>query len=87
MYKRQGDIVGASNQLSIETEAELQIPNSDFETWSEKFVWKGTGKPGSIDIYTFYPYEAVSYTHLREARRPMNLVRRTRFDSANRRSC
>ena len=53
----EGDIVGASNQLSIETEAELQIPNSDFETWSEKFVWKGTGKPGSIDIYTFYPYE------------------------------
>ena len=45
--------MGASNQLSIETEAELQIPNSDFETWSEKFVWKGTGKPGSIDIYTF----------------------------------
>lgn len=61
----EGDIVGASNQLSIETEAELQIPNSDFETWSEKFVWKGTSLTGGdVDMYTFYPYDQENETDM-----------------------
>lgn len=35
----EGDIVGASNQLSIETEKELQVPNNGLEKWSYE---KGT---------------------------------------------
>lgn len=56
----EGDIVAASDKIEINTEVELQIPNSNFEHWYEKFVWKsdkisGLGN-GNQEIYTAYPY-------------------------------
>lgn len=56
----EGDIVAASDELEINTESELQIPNSNFEQWYEKFVWKSDKisgiSNGNQEIYTAYPY-------------------------------
>lgn len=49
----------ATNQLVITPETALQIPNSDFETWSEKMVWKKTiFLSGGREIWSFYPYDS-----------------------------
>lgn len=56
----EGDIVAASDELEINTESELQLPNSNFEQWYEKFVWKSDKisgiSNGNQEIYTAYPY-------------------------------
>lgn len=53
----EGDVIGASNTLEIVTEEEKQVPNADFEEWSEPiWVWKGNLGVGSTDICTFNPY-------------------------------
>lgn len=48
------------NEISVKTEEELQIPNSDFEEWSESKVWSsiGTVAAGGYDIYAYYPYKS-----------------------------
>lgn len=54
----EGDIIGASNLLSIQTEEKKQIPNCNFDDWYDEFVWKGTNLAGgAVDMYTFYPYK------------------------------
>lgn len=54
------DIIGASDTLSIVTEKEFQIPNSNFETWYSEKLYSTIGT-----IYTFYPFAKDSKTENR----------------------
>lgn len=49
------DIIGASDTLSIVTEKEFQIPNSNFESCIKEKRYDASGTGGQ-DIYIFYPY-------------------------------
>lgn len=51
----EGDVIGESNRLEIETEEEKQIPNSGFEEWYSEKLYSTIGS-----IYTFYPFAEAS---------------------------
>lgn len=46
------------NEISVKTEEELQIPNSDFEEWSESKVWEKSSAIGGQVIYAYHPYKS-----------------------------
>lgn len=54
----EGDIIRTSTLLDIQTEEEMQIPNSDFEQWTDKQTWTNIGviATGGETIYAFFPY-------------------------------
>lgn len=49
------DVICTSNLQSIQTEEELQIPNSDFEKYTKNKRYSASGTGGQ-DIFVFYPY-------------------------------
>lgn len=52
----EGDVIGSSNQLAIKMEEELQIPNSDFESWYAEQTWTDGSLLGGQTLYAFFPY-------------------------------
>lgn len=55
---REGDVIGASKPLDIETEEEIQIPNSGFEEWFAEKRWSEGSSLGGQDIYAYFPYNS-----------------------------
>lgn len=61
-YKRKGEAVAYSGELSITTEAKAQVGNRGFEEWSYSVI-PAYGNalfipiPGRKDIWVFYPYK------------------------------
>lgn len=60
VYKRGGEAVSLSEELSITTEPKAQVGNAGFEEWSSAKVWEKLGAMEAstcrTSIYSFYPY-------------------------------
>lgn len=54
-YKRAGEVVSTSAEMSVTTEPKAQVGNAGFEDWYSEMVWEKTPMGGK-QIYSFYPY-------------------------------
>lgn len=55
VYKRAGEVVSTSEEMSVTTEPKAQVGNAGFEDWYSEMVWEKTPMGGQ-KIYSFYPY-------------------------------
>lgn len=55
VYKRAGEVVSPSAEMSVTTEPKAQVGNAGFEDWYSEMVWEKTPMGGK-KIYSFYPY-------------------------------
>ena len=55
VYKRGGEVVATSGEISVTTEPKAQVGNAGFEDWYSEMVWEKTPLGGK-KIYSFYPY-------------------------------
>ena len=55
VYKRAGEVVSTSAEMSVTTEPKAQVGNAGFEDWYSEMVWEKTPMGGK-KIYSFYPY-------------------------------
>ena len=54
-YKRAGEVVSTSAEMSVTTEPKAQVGNAGFEDWYSEMVWEKTPMGGK-KIYSFYSY-------------------------------
>lgn len=55
VYRRAGEVVSTSEEMSVTTEPKAQVGNAGFEDWYSEMVWEKTPMGGK-KIYSFYPY-------------------------------